>query len=163
MRRRRRVVALAVIVGVATTAWMLWPKQRFRFLRGQTPVLNDDGSTAVGYRLKRDYTFPADFDEIRRCVDAELIPLGFEQTRDDRSMGPRSVRFERQTQNPQSGGLHDFVIMYQDMHYKPPQEGEPYSLVGYREAGWVSFQVHLERPFNRFERLLMKLRERTGF
>ena len=116
--------------------------QPYRFLDGQTPVLADDKSTSERRVIDRSYAFRGNFSAVVQRATIELASHGFVVVRDDNSMGPRAIQFERRS-GPDSGRTA-FIILYQDMHYKLPQFGEPYGLVGYDDPGWVSAQVYVE-------------------
>lgn len=117
----------------------------YRFLDGQTPVQVSDRKGSVETIIDRAYAFRADFDELNQRVSQELAQQGLSAVADDHSFGPRAIQYERE-RNRTNSSFTDFVIVYQDMHYKLPQYGEPYGIVGYDDPGWVSIQVYLALP-----------------
>ena len=111
------------------------PEHPFHFLKGQKSVTQSDN------RHHMDWTFAlkGDFPEIRKTVEAELLPQGFKITDDDpKGFGRdwRSVEYEKG---------EDKVILFENMRYVVPTGKSPYSVVGRDLEGWVSFQVILKR------------------
>ena len=72
----------------------------------------------------------------------ELKRWGLVMVQDDNSFGPRATQYAFGKEESGSN-LHegDSVIIYQNIHYKLPRYGEPYTIVGYDEPGWVSVQI----------------------
>src|SRR4051812_22847891 len=124
---KTRVIAigLAFILVAATSPLWYWPDQPYRFLDGKNPVRVDDRSASGDKVIDRCYAFQADFEALNQRVTKELASNGFAPVFDDHRFGPRAIEYERT-----GAGLRSaFVILYQDMHYKLPQHGAPYSVV----------------------------------
>lgn len=102
---------------------------RFDFLEGRTPVSETyDWDYTSSY-----YSIQADFAEMRRRVQAELLAKGFRVARDV-GLGSRternSVQYKRE---------RDFVTLYDKIRYLP---GSRHSI---SIKGWVGMQVRIEQ------------------
>jgi hypothetical protein len=161
-RRRYTAIAFGLLCGVSAAGLFLRLASRepFDFLAWQVPVTANDRPSSDGRWIVREYAFPADFEQLNHRANAELARHGFSLAADDRKFGPRAVQYERRGPD---GWRMDFVILYQDMHYKLPQHGEPYSVVGYDEPGWVSVQIHLEFSPSRLEVFWRNVKQFCGF
>ena len=141
---------------------LIWSRQPFRFLDGKVPVRVDDRSTSSERRVDRFYAFQADFDQLSQRAAEELAPHGFVLVADDRHFGPRAIQYERRAGGTSVGSRTAFVILYQNMHYKLPQYGEPYGVVGYDDPGWASVQVYVEDPPSEFDAMVLRVRGWLG-
>jgi hypothetical protein len=162
MRRRYTALILILVGGVPAIASYCWLASReyFSFLAWQIPVSANDRQSSDGLWIDRSYAFPADFEPFNRRASVELASQGFSLAADDHSFGYRATQYKRCRPD---GWATDFVTLYQDMHYKLPQYGEPYGLVGYRDPGWVSVQVHLEMPPSRLDIFWADVKQFCGF
>ena len=91
-------------------------------------------------RIDMSGAFAADFAQVNESIGGQLLHSGFKLIRSDKTFGPYSIEYRRVQGRD---AREDYVILYKDMHYRPPQFHEPYSLVGYDEKGWVSAQVYM--------------------
>jgi hypothetical protein len=155
-------MVFSTLFASAATYFLLRPTEPFQFLYGTQPVSNNDRSDwDPGVKqIVRDYAFRGDFDAVKRDAERELIQRGFTLERDDYDFGPRCAQYKCKQVGP-NNAQGDFVNIFKDMHYKLPQFGEPYSLVGYDEIGWVSVQVYVTVKRGGVEKALARLQSAT--
>jgi hypothetical protein len=156
-KRKLCLFAACLVLAAGLFIW-LWPTEPYRFLSGHTPVQVNDKTWPTGRIIDRSYAFRADYDDLIRRVAQELARHGLALVTDDRSFGPRAIRYESKP-GATNSGHKGHVIVFQDMHYMLPQNGEPYGIVGYDDPGWASVQVHLELPLSKLDAFLFKLRD----